>query len=249
MSMEGKVVAISGGASGIGLATAKLISSRGAVVCISDVDPTALEGAESHFNPLNVPFTVTRVDVTKRSDVDSWIHGIVEKYGRLDGAVNAAGIIGKYHGITQLADVEDDEWDRIIAVNLTGLMYCLRAELKRISDRGSIVNISSIQGVMGFPGSAAYSASKHAVVGLTRCTAKEVGDREIRVNAVAPGAIVTPLLLQAQEGNPNEGKDNPTAIQRNGTAEEMASIIAFLLGPESSYVTGSVYGGDGGWNC
>jgi NAD(P)-dependent dehydrogenase (short-subunit alcohol dehydrogenase family) len=148
-AMEGKVVAISGGASGIGLATAKLISSRGATVCISDVDPKALEEATSHFTPLGVPFTVTKVDVTKRSDVDSWIHGIIEKYGKLDGAVNGAGIIGKYHGVTKLADVEDEEWDRIMAVNLTGLMYCLRTELKKISDGGSIVNISSIQGVMG----------------------------------------------------------------------------------------------------
>lgn len=149
MSMEGRVVAISGGASGIGLATAKLISSRKATVCIADVDPTALTGAESHFTPLNVPFSVTKVDVTKRSEVDAWINGIVEKYGRLDGALNGAGIIGKHHGITKLADVEDDEWDRILAVNLTGMMYCLRAELRKISDQGSIVNISSIQGVMG----------------------------------------------------------------------------------------------------
>jgi NAD(P)-dependent dehydrogenase (short-subunit alcohol dehydrogenase family) len=87
------------------------------------------------------------------------------------------------------------------------------------------------------------------VIGLTRSTAKEVGDRDIRINAIAPGAIMTPLLLRAQEGNPNEGTNNPTAIKRTGTAEEMASVIAFLLGPESSYVTGSVYSADGGWNC
>jgi NAD(P)-dependent dehydrogenase (short-subunit alcohol dehydrogenase family) len=147
--MEGKIVAISGGASGIGLATAKLISSRGATVCIADVDEKALEGAKFHFTPLNVPFTVTKVDVTKRSEVEAWIDSIVEKFGRLDGAVNGAGIIGKHHGITKLADVEDEEWDRIIAVNLTGLMYCLRAELRKISDHGSIVNVASIQGVMG----------------------------------------------------------------------------------------------------
>ncbi len=147
------------------------------------------------------------------------------------------------------------------------MMYCLRAELRKISDRGSIVNISSIQGVMGkssnayqrqgyrnskntgFRGSAAYVASKHGVIGLTRAAAKEFGDREIRVNAIAPGTIMTPLLQKAQEGNPDEGVGMPCAIKRTGTAEEMAGIIAFLLGPDSTYTTGSVYGGDGGWNC
>jgi len=87
------------------------------------------------------------------------------------------------------------------------------------------------------------------VIGLTRAAAKENGDREIRVNAIAPGAIETPLLQRAREANPNETANNPTAIKRTAQPEEMAAIIAFLLGPESSYVTGSVYGGDGGWNC
>jgi NAD(P)-dependent dehydrogenase (short-subunit alcohol dehydrogenase family) len=139
------------------------------------------------------------------------------------------------------------------------MMCSLRAELRVIEDGGSIVNISSVQGVMGisqafsnpfpilscsilgFPGSAAYSATKHGVIGLTRSCAKEVGAKGIRV--------VTPLLLKAQETNPEEGKNNPSALRREGTAEEMAGIIAFLLSSEAGYVTGSVYGGDGGWNC
>ncbi|KAG0646820.1 hypothetical protein D0Z07_6225 [Hyphodiscus hymeniophilus] len=247
--MEGKVIALTGGASGIGLATAKLLSTRGATVCLADIDPHALEAAESHFSVLEVPYKITKVDVTKRAEVEAWLDSVIAQYGHLDGAANCAGIIGKKHGITTLIELEDEEWDRIISVNLTGMMNSLRAELKRIVDHGSIVNISSIQGVMGFAGSAAYVASKHGVIGLTRSAAKEVGDRNIRVNAIAPGSILTPLLRRAQEATPEEGFNTPTAFKRPGTAEEMAGIIAFLLGPESTYVTGSVYGGDGGWNC
>jgi len=250
MSLKGKVIAITGGASGIGLATALLIASRGATVCIADIAPSSLSEAETHLKTHNNPYLVTQVDVTKRAEVDGWIDSIVEKFGQLDGAANCAGVIGKHHGIRPVAELEDEEWDKIIAVNLTGLMYSLRAELRKIADFGSIVNIASIQGVMGFAGSGAYSATKHGVIGLTRCAAKEVGNREIRVNAVAPGAIVTPLLKVAEEINPNEArKADTTAIKRQGKAEEIAAIIAFLLGAESSFVTGSVYGGDGGWDC
>lgn len=249
MSFEGKVVAITGGASGIGLATAKLLSSRGATVCISDINPTAISSATSYFENLAVPFAAIQLDVTNRLEVRAWVEGIAKKYGHLDGAVNSAGIIGKKHGLTHLTEMDDDEWVEIINVNLTGIMLCLKAELQSIVDGGSIVNISSIQGVMGFPGSAAYSASKHGVIGLTRSVAKEVGSRNIRVNAVAPGAIQTPLLDKAMQVNPNEGNGNVTAIKRLGTAEEIAAICCFLLGSESTFVTGSVYGADGGWNC
>ncbi|KAG9233996.1 hypothetical protein BJ875DRAFT_462775 [Amylocarpus encephaloides] len=249
MSLQGKIIALTGGASGIGLATAKLVSSRGATVSIADWDTAALASAESFFSERKVQFSTTKLDVTERAAVDAWIEGVVKEFGRLDGAVNSAGVIGKAHGITPLTELDDDEWHRIIGVNLSGLMYSLRAELREISEGGSIVNLSSVQGVMGFPGSAAYTATKHGVVGLTRAAAKENGERNIRINALAPGSIITPLLLKAQQQNQDEGKNNPSALKREGTAEEMANIIVFLLGPESSYVTGSIYGADGGWDC
>ncbi|KAL2074144.1 hypothetical protein VTL71DRAFT_7922 [Oculimacula yallundae] len=253
MSMQGKVIAITGGASGIGLATASLLLTRGATVCIGDIIESTLLSAKASLESLSSPtkgaFHLHQLDVSKVTEVDAWISSIVKEHGKLDGAANVAGVIGKKHGITKLTELEDEEWERIIGVNLTGLMYCLRAELRVVENKGSIVNVSSIQGVMGFPGSAAYVASKHGVIGLTRSAAKEVGDREIRINAVTPGSIMTPLLQRAQEVNPDEGHDMPCAIKRVGTAEEMAGIICFLLGPESTYVTGAVYAGDGGWNC
>ncbi|KAF7540244.1 hypothetical protein G7Z17_g12241 [Cylindrodendrum hubeiense] len=230
MSLQGKVYAITGGASGIGLATAKILSRRDAIVCIADIDPAAMEFATSYFTEQKVPFTVTRVDVSQRDQVESWLDGIVDKYGRLDGAANVAGVIGKHHGVRPVAELEDDEWHKIIAVNLTGTMYCLRAQLRRVHG--------------------AYDASKHGVVGLTRAAAKENGQREVRVNAVAPGAILTPLMQKAWDihSRPEDAPfDEPSAFQRQGTPEECANVIAFLLGPESSFVSGSVYEADGAW--
>jgi len=149
MSFEGKVIAITGAASGIGLATAQILSKKGAIICLCDVDPEAMSKAKEHFSQLQAQFSMTTVDVSDKQQVESWIHGIVERYGRLDGAVNNAGIIGKHHGLRAVADLEDEEWHKIIAVNLTGTMYCMRAQLRAIVDGGSIVNLSSIHGLQG----------------------------------------------------------------------------------------------------
>ncbi|KAK8856166.1 short-chain dehydrogenase [Apiospora arundinis] len=250
MSLEGKVFALSGAARGIGLATAQILSKKGATVCVADVNPDQLKKTEEYFNALNVPFSVTKVDVTKRDEVDSWINGVVDKYGKLDGAANCAGIIGKHHGLRAVAELEDNEWHQIMAVNLTGTMYCLRAELQKVVDGGSIVNVSSIQGIQGFALHGAYSASKHGVIGLTKAAAKEVGPRQIRVNAVAPGAIYTPLMQENWEllNRPADAPfDDGATFGRQGTAVEAANVIVFLLSPESKYVSGSVYSVDGAW--
>ncbi|KAF4334376.1 D-arabinitol 2-dehydrogenase [Fusarium beomiforme] len=247
MSLKGKVYALTGGASGIGFATAKVLAQRGATVSIADIDADAMSTAMAYFKEQGTEALVSRVDVSQRSQVEDWLNATVEKYGRLDGAANVAGIIGKHHGLRAVADLEDEEWHKIIAVNLTGTMYCLRAQLNRIVDGGSIVNVASIH---GFAKHGAYDASKHGIVGLTRAAAKENGHREVRVNAVAPGAIYTPLMKKAWDihNRPDDAAfDEPTAFQRQGTSEECANVIAFLLGPESTFVSGSVYEVDGAW--
>ncbi|KAM5356365.1 hypothetical protein ACJ41O_003011 [Fusarium nematophilum] len=250
MSLLGKVYAITGGASGIGLATAKVLAQRGATVSIADIDPAARERAALYFRKQATSFSTAHVDISQRAEVEGWLDDTIQKYGRLDGAANVAGIIGKHHGLRTVADLEDEEWHKIIAVNLTGTMYCLRAQLQRIADEGSIVNVASIHGTKGFAKHGAYDASKHGVVGLTRAAAKENGHREVRINAVAPGAIYTPLMEKAWgiHNRPVDAEfDEPSAFQRQGTSEECASVIAFLLGPESAFVSGSVYEIDGGW--
>jgi NAD(P)-dependent dehydrogenase (short-subunit alcohol dehydrogenase family) len=145
----GKVYGITGGASGIGLATAMMLSRRGATPCIADIDPKAMDEARAYFTAQEVPFMVSSVDVSQRDQVEAWVESIVKEHGRLDGAANVAGIIGKGHGITPVAELEDSEWHKIIAVNLTGTMYCLRAQLQKIVDGGSIVNVTSVHGLKG----------------------------------------------------------------------------------------------------
>ncbi|KAL4976211.1 short chain dehydrogenase/ reductase [Aspergillus desertorum] len=207
---------------------------------------------EVHFTSRTPPadFMASRVDVADRQQVEGWITEIIARYHRLDGAANIAGVIGKDHGVKAVADLDDDEWHKIIAVNLTGTMYCLRAELNHIVDGGSIVNIASIHATTGLANHSAYAASNHGVLGLTRAAAKENGHREIRVNAVAPGPIYTPMMQGHWDrmGRPDDAPfDDPIAFRRQGTADEVANVVVFLLGPESSFVRGSCYSVDGAW--
>lgn len=146
-SFAGKVYAVTGGASGIGLATAKILSEKGAIVSIADRDPKALEETRAYFAEKGVPFSIKNVDVSVREQVETWISGIVQEHGKLDGAANIAGVIAQ--GENSIKDLQDDEWFRIIGINLTGCMYCLRAELNHIVDGGAIVNMASIHSIRG----------------------------------------------------------------------------------------------------
>jgi NAD(P)-dependent dehydrogenase (short-subunit alcohol dehydrogenase family) len=185
---KGKVVAITGGASGMGLATAHYLAERGASLSLADIHRKALDAAkESIENKVpDAKILTTVVDVVKRKQVDDWVASTVSKLGSLDGCVNLAGVIGKSLGIAKTTELSDEEWDFVLGVNLTGLFYCLRAQMKVISHGGSIVNAASTGGLVGLGQMAAYSTAKHGVVGLTRSCAKEVGDTEVRVNCVCP---------------------------------------------------------------
>ncbi|KAK5174141.1 uncharacterized protein LTR77_001221 [Saxophila tyrrhenica] len=245
----GKTIAISGGASGIGLATAQTIYSRGGSISIADVDQNALDEAAASFQDRE-RVMLTKVDVSNRKEVDQWIATTIERFGSLDGAANCAGIIGKHHGTRTVEQQDDDQWDMIMRVNLTGMMYVLRAELQAMKGPGGIVCVSSIQGTMGFAKHAAYTASKHGMLGLVRSAAKEVGERNIRVNSVAPGSIATPLM---DKRNALEGvvphDYHPTPISRLGKPDEVGNLIAFLLSDESAFISGATYAIDGAWAC
>lgn len=185
--MTGKVVAITGGASGIGLATAHLLASRGATLSLADVSDKGLDAASQAIKAKHgVDVLTYPLDVRKGEQVDAWINETISKFGRLDGAANIAGVIPKTIGVGGIAELEEEEWEFIIGVNLTGVMHCMRAQMKAISDGGSIVNAASIAGLTGRANNAAYAASKHGVIGLTKSAAKEIGARGVRVNSFAP---------------------------------------------------------------
>lgn len=186
-TMSGKVVAITGGASGIGLATAFLLASRGATLSLADVSEPGLETASKAIKSKhNVEVLTCALDVRNTQQVDAWIQETIAQFGKLDGAANIAGVIPKSIGLGGIAQMEEDDWNFVIGVNLTGVMHCMRAQIRVISDGGSIVNAASIAGLIGRPNNAAYAASKHGVIGLTKSAAKEVGSRGVRVNSFAP---------------------------------------------------------------
>ncbi|KAL8839707.1 MAG: hypothetical protein Q9176_004314 [Flavoplaca citrina] len=253
-SLEGKVIAITGGASGIGQATAHLLASRGATLAMADVQQGALTTTADSIKKTtpNAKILTKTVDVSSSQQVEAWIHETVSQFGKIDGAANLAGITGRSTNTSLVGDVEEDDFDKVMAVNVKGVFNCLKSQLNSMKEQGSgsIVNATSVAGVRGYPRSAAYCASKHAVIGMTKTAASDYGDRNIRVNAIAPGPIDTPMMdnLYGPAGTSDTSKAviGMVPMHRYGTPEEVAKLIVFLLSDDSSFCSGSVFGIDGG---
>lgn len=236
---------VTGAASGIGLATAHRLAAGGAAVALADYDLEGAQRAASELAETGVPALAVRLDVTDPESVEAAVAAAVTGLGPLHLAVNNAGIAGPS---TPTGEYSAEDWRRVIATNLDGVFYSMRYEIPAMiaSGGGSIVNMASILGTNGFAGSPAYTAAKHGVVGLTKTAALEYAEDGIRVNAVGPGFIETPLLADLDE-EAHSGLVSLHPMGRLGTAEEVAELVAFLLSDRATFITGSYHLVDGGY--
>ena len=253
--MQGKTAFVTGGGSGIGRATALLLAAEGARVALADIDANTAEASAALVRAAGGEALAIGCDVTRGSDVAAAIAQTVATFGRLDAAVNNAGIEG---AITPITELDESAWARTIDINLTGVFLCLKHELLALRAQGtapgsgSIVNVSSVLGLVAFPASADYTSAKHGVLGLTKVAALEAAAQGVRVTAVLPGFAETPM---AERGRANVGPEVYAAVEqmhalkRLGTAEEIAEAILWLLSDASSFVTGSSLLADGGFTA
>ncbi|KAF2657513.1 putative short chain dehydrogenase/ reductase [Lophiostoma macrostomum CBS 122681] len=251
-SVKGQLFAITGAASGIGRATSQLLGKNGDLLSLADKDGEAVERFAKELTDSGVNVFWKRVDVCDRNAVDEWVGDTVRKFGRaLDGAANLAGISGR---LGPVRDHDSADYEAVFAVNVTGVFNCMSAELRNMRaaegnmSGGSIVNAASIVGLVGKPSCSVYCASKFAVVGITKAAAREEADTGIRVNAIAPGFVQTPLM-ERLDADLGFELPNDAVLGRRARPEEIAKLIMFLLSEDSSYTTGSVYQIDGGMLC
>ena len=248
MSFENKVALVTGAASGMGLVTARAFAEAGAAVALSDVHENAVRSAAEELVAAGHKAIAVRCNVADEAEVAAMVEQTVSTFGRLDAAFNNAGIQSP---AMEMADVSGEEFERVNGINLRGVWNCMKYELRQMREQGngSIVNNSSIGGLIGIAGRAAYHASKHGVIGLTKSAALEYASRGIRINAVCPGTIDTPMVADMLAKEPDAMKDifKDLPIGRLGRPEEIAAAVLWLCSPGASFVIGHALVVDGGY--
>ena len=248
MKLKDKVVIITGAGSGIGAATANLFGTHGAIVIASDINLENAQKIVDGIKKAGGTASAVKTDVTEFKEVESLIADTVKEYGRLDVMVNNAGIGGKHQ--LKTADHTHDDWHHVIAVNQTGVFYCMKVAIKQMlaQGHGSMVNVASLAGLKASGNNLSYSASKFAVVGMTKSAALEYGRKNIRINAVCPGFTHSALLDQLLSVSPDMGDKLKRFIPmgRFGEADEIAEAICWLASENSKFITGQTITLDGG---
>ena len=244
---EGKVCLITGAGSGIGRAASLAFAKHGATIIVTDV---AIEGGKETVEMVERAggkAEFIRVNVSKSAEVDQMVEQVVKKHGRLDIAINNAGIGGPWG---RLSDITFADWDRLMDINLSGVFYCMKAELTAMAEMktGVIINVSSIAGLRGLAHSSAYSATKHAVIGLTKSAALEYARANIRINAVCPAFTRSPLFDKMFEIDPSyqEKLLRNIPMRRYGEPGDIADAMVWLASEDASFVTGQCLPLDGG---
>ena len=244
--LKDKVGLVTGAGSGIGQMTALSFAKEGARVVVADIDVDAGQKTLQQIEAQGGQAICIRCDVSKADDAEAMVNETVKRYGQLDCAFNNAGIS---HGKTKMHDMQESDWDRVMDINLKGVWLCMKYELRQMvsQERGAIVNAASINGLGGWLDLSAYVASKHGVIGLTRNAALEYADTGIRVNAVCPGPILTPLSHYQGSDPAIIKKMYPMPMGRRGTMLEVADAVVWLCSEKSSYITGHPLVLDGGF--